>query len=77
MKPGANPLGLSRTKIALKLLAHGPLSGDEFHDITGWEKTQCWDVLAGLRKRHSLQRRYVGRRRVYALPNAPYAQFSA
>lgn len=74
MKPGANALGISRPAIALKLLAHGPLSAAEFRVITGWKNTQCEDVLAKLRRRHALQRRIIGRRRVYAIPNAPYAE---
>ena len=43
-----NPLGLSRQAVAMRLLAHGPLSGTEFADITGWPRQRSHTVMGEL-----------------------------
>lgn len=43
-----NPLGLGREAVAVKLLVHGPLTGTQFADITGWPRRTSSQVLGRL-----------------------------
>lgn len=62
-----NPLGLSQTAIAKRLLVHGALTGAQFADITGWPSNRCGDVLSKLRKAGQVGISHSEGRRVYRL----------
>ena len=62
-----NPLGLSREAVAVKLLAHGPLTGTEFADITGWARATSSRVLNGLIERQKVGFKHHAGKREYGL----------
>ena len=62
-----NALGLSRQAVALRLLAHGALTGTEFADITGWPRKRSHSVLGELRESGAVQVCHVQSKRQYQL----------
>ena len=39
---------MTRTYAAKRLLEHGPLTGSEFLEITGWPSESAWSALRSL-----------------------------
>ena len=62
-----NPLGLSRESVAVKLLVHGPLTGTQFADITGWPRRTSSRVLSGLMGRQRIGFKHHAGKREYEL----------
>lgn len=58
---------MSRTQAALKLLAHGPLTREEFFAITGWPRSTCCWVVYRLRDQGLVRLGRAGRTAVWSL----------
>ncbi len=59
--------GMSKTHAARKLLEHGPMTRQEFIEVTGWKARQCETVIYGLR----MTAQVVAVRDYYALAAVP------
>jgi chromosome segregation and condensation protein ScpB len=58
---------MNRADVAVKLLAHGPMTRGEFIAVTGWPVSTCLWVIGRLRDRGLVRLSRAGRTAVWSL----------